>query len=174
MENVGRIEDSLVREPGTLENAVATLLGRFTKLMHAAEYCRVGPKNLSAYANPYQTGRHMPVDVVRDLERVARDPVVTRCLAAHQRQVLFRIPETFGHGFWDRHFREIVRESAEVFVMYSEALERERVSRNEAATLMVEVDRALAAFAALRNSLEQRAQRIPAARRPAVPEKVKA
>ena len=166
MEDVGRIEDSLVRDPGTLESAVATLLGRFTKLLHAAEFCRVGAKNLSAYANPTLSGRHMPVDVVRDLENAARDPTVTRCLAAHQRHVLFRIPETFTHGFWDRHFREIVKEGAEVFMMFSEALENERVSREEAAKLMVEVDEALAAFAALRNSLEQRVQRIWSAPRP--------
>ncbi len=151
-----RIEGSLVRDFGTLEEASAVLLGRFNKLLHAAEYCRVGPKQLSAYANPGSPGRYMPVDVVRDLESAAGDPVMTRSLAAHQMHVLFRIPDAYAHGFWDRHQREIVKEGSDVFVMLTEALEDARMARQEAAALLVEVDQALAAFAALRNSLKKR------------------
>ncbi len=87
-----RIESSLVRDFGTLEEAVAVLLGRYTKLFDAAAHCRVGPQQLSAYANPDTPERHMPVDVVLDLEGDAKDPVVTRCLAAQQGFVLFRLP----------------------------------------------------------------------------------
>ncbi len=59
-----RIENSLVRDFGTIEEAVAVLLGCFTTLLDAAVLCRVGPKQLSAYANPETAVRHMPVDVV--------------------------------------------------------------------------------------------------------------
>ncbi len=151
-----RIEGSLVRDFGTLDEATAVLLGRFNKLLHAAEYCRVGPKQLSAYANPGSSGRYMPVDVVRDLESAAGDPVMTRSLAAHQMHVLFRIPDAYARGFWERHQREIVKEGSDVFVMLTEALEDARMARQEAAVLLVEVDQALAAFAALRNSLKKR------------------
>ena len=151
-----RIENSLVRGCATLEEAVAALLGRFNKVLHAAEHCRVGPKQLSAYANPNLSGRYMPVDVVLDLETAAGEPVVSRCLAAHQSYILFQFSGSFGHRFWERHHREIVKEGAEVFVMLSEALEHEQIPRDVAAALLAEVDQALAAFAALRNSLNER------------------
>ena len=159
MASKARIEESLVREFATLEQAVAALLGRFNKVLHAAEHCRVGPKQLSAYANPNLSGRYMPVDVVRDLETAAGEPIVSRCLAAHQRHVLFRIPETYAGGFWERHHREIVKEGADVFAMFTEALEHGRMPKRQVAALLVEVDQALAAFAALRNSLDERVRK---------------
>ena len=154
-----RITGSLVRSAGTLEQAVAALLGKFNKVQHAAEHCRVGPKQLSAYANPNSSGRHMPVDVVRDLESAAHDPVVSRCLAAYQRHALYRLPRAIGHGVWERHQRKIVTEGSEVFVMLTEVLEEGRMSRQEAAALLVEIDDAISAFAALRGSLKLRMER---------------
>ncbi len=154
-----RIETSLVRDYGTLEEAVAVLLGRFTKLLDAADHCRVGPKQLSAYANPDTAERHMPVDVVLDLEGTARDPVVTRCLAAQQGYVLFRLPAVRACRIWDRHHRRIVRDGSIVFARLTEMLEDGRISKQEAAELRVEVDQALAAFAGLRGSLDQRLER---------------
>ncbi len=151
-----RIETSLVRDLASLEQAVAVLLGRFTKLLDAAGYCRVGPKHLSAYANPNSPDRHMPVDVVLDMEGAAGDPVVTRCLAAQQSYVLFRLPAVRACRLWDRHHRQVVKEGSIVFVKLTEALEDGRISRREAADLLVEVDGALAAFAALRSSLDKR------------------
>jgi hypothetical protein len=154
-----RIENSLVRDFGTLEEAVAVLLGRYTKLLDAAAHCRVGPKQLSADANPDTPERHMPVDVVLDLEGAASDPVVTRCLAAQQGFVLFRLPAVRACRLWDRHHRRIVREGSVVFTKLTEVLEDGRISRQEAADLRVEVDAALSAFAALRTSLEKRIDR---------------
>ncbi len=154
-----RIENSLARDSGTLEEAVAVLLGRFTKLLDAAAHCRVGPKQLSAYANPDTVERHMPVDVVLDLEGTARDPVVTRCLAAQQGYVLFRLPAVRACRIWDRHHRRIVKEGSIVFARLTEMLEDGRISKQEAAELRVEVDQALAAFAGLRGSLDQRLER---------------
>ncbi len=154
-----RIEISLVRDFGTLEEAVAVLLGQFTKLLDAAAHCRVGSKQLSAYANPDTAERHMPVDVVLDLEGAADDPVVTRCLAAQQGFVLFRLPAVRACRLWDRHHRRIVRDGSVVFTKLTEVLEDGRISKQEAADLRVEVDAALAAFAALRTSLEKRIER---------------
>ena len=154
-----RIETSLTRDFASLEEAVAVLLGRFTKLLDAAGNCRVGPKHLSAYANPNSPDRHMPVDVVLDLESAGRDPVVTRCLAAQQGFVLFRLPAVHACRLWDRHHRKVVKEGSIVFVKLTEALEDGRISRSEAADLLVEVDQALAAFAGLRSSLDKRLDR---------------
>ena len=154
-----RIEKSLVRDFGTLEEAVAVLLGQFTKLLDAAAHCRVGPKQLSAYANPDTPERNMPVDVVFDLEGAARDPVVTRCLAAQQGYVLFRLPAVRACRIWDRHHRRIVREGSIVFARLTEMLEDGRILKQEAAELRVEVDAALAAFAGLRGSLDKRLER---------------
>ncbi len=154
-----RIEKSLVRDFGTLEEAVAVLLGRFTKLLDAAGHCRAGPKQLSAYANPDTLDRHMPVDVVLDLEEAACDPVVTRCLAAQQGYVLFRLPAVRACRIWDRHHRRIVRDGSIVFARLTEMLEDGRISKQEAAELRVEVDAALAAFAGLRSALNQRLKR---------------
>lgn len=154
-----RIEISLARDFGTLEEAVAVLLGQFTKLLDAAAHCRVGSKQLSAYANPDTPERHMPVDVVLDLEDAADDPVVTRCLAAQQGFVLFRLPAVRACRLWDRHHRRIVRDGSVVFTKLTEMLEDGRISKQEAADLRAEVDAALSSFAALRNSLERRIER---------------
>ncbi len=154
-----RIESSLVRDFGTLEEAVAVLLGQFTKLLDAAAHCRVGSKQLSAYANPDTAERHMPVDVVLDLEGAAKDPVVTRCLAAQQGFVLFRLPAVRACRLWDRHHRRIVREGSVVFTKLTDVIEDGRISKQEAADLRVEVDAALAAFAGLRSALDQRLER---------------
>ncbi len=154
-----RIENSLVRDFGTIEEAVAVLLGCFTKLLDAAAHCRVGAKQLSAYANPETLDRHMPVDVVLDLEGTARDPVVTRCLAAQQGYVLFRLPAVRACRIWDRHHRRIVKEGSIVFTRLTEVLEDGRISKQEAAALRVEVDAALAAFAGLRCALDKRLER---------------
>ena len=159
MTEKSRIEKSLVRDFGTIEEAVAVLLGRFTKLLDAAARCRVGAKQLSAYANPDTPERNMPVDVVLDLEGTARDPVVTRCLAAQQGYVLFRLPAVRACRIWDRHHRRIVREGSIVFARLTEMLEDGRISKQEAAELRVEVDAALAAFAGLRSALDQRLER---------------
>jgi predicted negative regulator of RcsB-dependent stress response len=101
----------------------------------------------------------MPVDVVLDLEGAADDPVVTRCLAAQQGFVLFRLPAVRACRLWDRHHRRIVREGSVVFTKLTEMLEDGRISKQEAADLRVEVDAALAAFAGLRSSLEKRIER---------------
>ena len=154
-----RIETSLVRDLGSLEQAVAVLLARFTKLLDAGDRCRVGPKQLSAYANPNSPDRYMPVDVVLDLEGAAGDPIVTRCLAAQQGFVLFRLPAVRACRLWDRHHRQVVKEGSVVFVKLTEALEDGAISRQEAAALLVEVNEALAAFAALRSSLDKRVKR---------------
>ena len=159
MTQESRIENSLVRDLGSLEEAVAVLLGQFTKLLDAAGHCRVGPKQLSAYANPDTLDRHMPVDVVLDLEGAARDPVVTRCLAAQQSYVLFRLPAVRACRLWDRHHRRVVREGSIVFAKLTDVLEDGRISKQEAADLLVEVDQALSAFAALRSSLQKRLER---------------
>ena len=123
------------------------------------ENCRVRPKHLSAYANPDTRDRHMPVDVVLDLEAAARDPVVTRCLAAQQGYVLFRLPAVRACRIWDRHQRRVVREGSIVFARLTEVLEDGRISKQEAGELRVEVDQALAAFAGLRSSLDKRLER---------------
>ncbi len=162
-----RIENSLVRDFGTLEEAVAVLLGRYAKLLDAAAHCRVGPKQLSAYANPETPERHMPVDVVLDLEGAAHDPVVTRCLAAQQGYVLFRLPAVRASRLWDRHQRRVVREGSIVFASLTEVLEDGRISKQEAAELRVEVDAALAAFVGLRGSLDKRLERADPGKRAA-------
>ncbi len=134
---------------------------------NAFENCRVGPKQLSAYANPDTVERHMPVDVVLDLEGTARDPVVTRCLAAQQGYVLLRLPAVRACGIWDRHHRRIVRAGSIVFAKLTEVLEDGRISKQEAAELRVEVDAALAAFAGLRGSLDKRLERADPGKRAA-------
>ncbi|MEE8189755.1 MAG: phage regulatory CII family protein [Kiloniellales bacterium] len=159
MTQESRIENSLVRDLGSLEEAVAVLLGQFTKLLDAAAHCRVGPKQLSAYANPDTQDRHMPVDVVLDLEGAARDPIVTRCLAAQQSFVLFRLPAVRACRLWDRHHRRVVKGGSIVFAKLTEVLEDGRISKQEAADLLAEVDQALSAFAGLRSSLQKRLER---------------
>ncbi len=57
---------------------------------------------------------------------------------------------------WDRHHRRVVRKGSIVFAKLTEVLEDGRISKQEAADLLVEVAQALSAFAGLRSSLQKR------------------
>ena len=156
MTNKARIDSSIQREFSSHEAAVSALLGMFPKLLVAAENCRVGEKQLSAYANPNLPERQMPIDVVLDLELVAKEPIVTRHLASRQGWAVFPLPKSKSNSKWDRHLRGIVKEASEVFLKLADALEDGKLTHNEAMGLLPEVDEAMSEFASLRHSLADR------------------
>ncbi|WP_372918705.1 hypothetical protein [Sandarakinorhabdus sp.] len=65
-----------------LKTAVKLLLADVGGGVAAASACRVGPPQLSDYANREHPDRGMPIDVVAALEAVGGQPRVTAALAA--------------------------------------------------------------------------------------------
>ena len=72
------------------------LVGRIGGLEAAASFCRVGKSTLARYASIVQADAECfaPIDVVRDLEALAGEPIVTATLCAMADGVFVAIPNT--------------------------------------------------------------------------------
>ena len=151
----GRIERSLLRDPHSLNDAVAKLIGQYRNTFDAsmAQGCRVSEKTLSKYASPEHPDRHMPVDVLLALEKEKKSPVVTRFLAAEQGYALVRLPSVNSTIDWHNHHLLVSGEGADVISMLAKALADNRMSRDEATKLLPEVQEAIEAFVGLQSQL---------------------
>ena len=67
-----------------LKTAVRLIIQRLGGLEAAATCTRVGKSNLSEYGAPTHPDRHMPADVILDLETIAGEPIITAALARMQ------------------------------------------------------------------------------------------
>lgn len=72
------------------------LVGRIGGLEAAASFCRVGKSTLARYASIVQADAECfaPVDVVRDLEALAGEPIVTATLCGMAAGVFVTVPNT--------------------------------------------------------------------------------
>jgi hypothetical protein len=72
------------------------LVGKIGGLEAAASFCRVGKSTLARYASNVQSDAECfaPIDVVRDLEALAGEPVVTSTLCAMADGVFVAVPNT--------------------------------------------------------------------------------
>lgn len=70
------------------------LVGRIGGLEAAASFCRVGKSTLARYASIVQADAECfaPIDVVRDLEALAGEPIVTATLCAMADGVFVPVP----------------------------------------------------------------------------------
>lgn len=66
----------------------------------AAGFCRVGKSVLSTYASlaPADADRFAPIDVVRDLEAIAGEPIVTAQLAMEAGGAFVTVPSSAADG----------------------------------------------------------------------------
>lgn len=70
------------------------LVGRIGGLEAAASFCRVGKSTLARYASTVQADADCfaPIDVVRDLEALAGEPIITTTLCAMADGVFVAVP----------------------------------------------------------------------------------
>ncbi|WP_156359978.1 hypothetical protein [Sphingomonas sp. Leaf10] len=76
------------------------LIERIGKLEAAADFCRTGKTALAQYASlaPADADRFAPIDVIRDLEAVVGDPIVTRHLAVEAGAAVVMVPASVAAG----------------------------------------------------------------------------
>ena len=113
---------------------------------------------LAGYANPNQEKNHAPVDVIADLEKAAEKPIVSEFLARQLGYSLYKLPENTGREEmdWNLHFRLIVKETSDVFLSTSDALQDGNISTLEARNICIEIEEALAVFVTFKKALEEK------------------
>lgn len=157
MANSSRIHSFHPETYGDIKTAVRALLHAVGGEAKAAKACRVSKSTLSEYANPRHADRHMPLDVVLELEKSAGETPVTEHLAAEHNSILLRLPEADGELEWLDYLVTIGKEASDVFARTGEYLANDGViDATEAQTLLREVDELLAAVAGMRAAVRRR------------------
>lgn len=147
------IRNSVKRDFGSIEIALANLVATFGNTENAAKHCEVSGKTLSSYANP-DGHLKLRVDVVLDLERQADNPLVTKQMAEIHNMILVGLPSSEDKKVWDRHLVDVVKEASMVFHQLVKALEDEKMTLSEARELVPQVQAALSTFASLNQQLK--------------------
>lgn len=130
-----------------LKTAVAVLLRRVGGLEAAASATRVGVSKLSEYQSRRMEDRHMPVDVVADLEAVAEEPLVTAALARLAGYTLVKI-EGATTGDVVTPVQRVTRDAGELAAQLMEAIADQHISAGEG-------DGLLAVMQRMRGSLDE-------------------
>ncbi len=141
------------RPAGSIELAAEMLINLVGGLSAAANVpgCRVGRQALFTYTDRDEySDRHMPVDVVRVLEREAGDPVVTRYLAAEAGHVLWRVDLPEDLQELSAQVAKVGKEVSDVFAELAADLADGKMTAREAGRAVNEIDEAIEALATLR------------------------
>ena len=134
-----------------LKTAVAVLIKAVGGPDAASTATRVVASNLSEYQARHLPKRHMPVDVVADLEAIAERPIVTAALARAAGFGL-AMDGAAGDGCEIAALGQMVRAAGELSGEAFEAAADARVDDAEGARIMRTIDkmrRAMGLFAAL-------------------------
>lgn len=132
------------RPAGSLKEAQADLVEACDGAVRAAALVRVGRSQLHKYTDADEPNDvvHMPVDVVRVLERFAGAPHVSRFLAAEAGFVLE--PVTPAPGAADERIAaqtvQVAASATELFGDASQALEDGHVDPQEAGLIIRDID----------------------------------
>ena len=157
MSNKSRIHSFHPERYGDPKAAVRALLHAVGGEARAAAACRVSKSTLSEYGNPRYDERHMPLDVVLALEKVAGEMPVTEHLAAEHSALLLHLPTVEAEAEWLDHLTSIGKEAGDVFHRAGEYLADDgEIDEREAPGLLKEVDELLAAVAAMRVAVRSR------------------
>lgn len=114
-----------------LKTGVAVLLKRVGGLEAAASATRVGVSKLSEYQSRRMEDRHMPVDVVLDLEAIAGEPLVTAALARAAGYRLVRI-EAGETGDVVSPVQAVTRDAGELAAQLMAAIADQEITADEA------------------------------------------
>jgi len=125
----------------------------------SAKFCRVGKSVLSDYGSPNKPDCFAPLDVVADLEPLARArdgwPHVTRALCTAMGGVFVAIPE---NDVTPRDLLALLgdkaRESGELTAAICNALVDGKIDRIDGAAITLEIDQLIAVAAAMRATVQ--------------------
>lgn len=140
------------RPPGTLKDAEDRLVNAVGGQEKAADICGRSRSVMARYTDPGEPGRHMPVDVVRRLERAADYPHVSAFLAREVGYGLMPF-DVAGQDALPHLLAVSAREHGEVIAKAMEALGDLVITPEEAGGVIKEVDEALTALQAVRAQL---------------------
>lgn len=119
----------------------------------AAGRTRVRPSALYNYGNVNNPDHFMPVDVILDLEADTGEPIVSAYLAKITGHVLIPVVARVGDGELARDLARIGKETADLFARVASDMADGKVSREEAAATITEVDEAIQALSSFRARL---------------------
>lgn len=111
------------RRYGTLKAAVSHLVELCGGLKAAAEIARVGRSQLHRYTDDSDEHAdcHMPVDIVRALERSCGETPVTEWMAYDAGGSLFRVDPTSANDALDVDFAKLATEFGELLTEFGKA-----------------------------------------------------
>jgi len=145
-----------------LKIKTADLIERVGRLVAAAGFCRVSKTMLARYGSEGVADRDCfaPIDVVRDLERLVGDPIVTRFLAEEAGHVLIPRPRFEGVTVGDVQaaIGACAFEHGEAVSTTLSALADGRVTGGEARRIIKEIDDSIQTKLMLRALVEQAAE----------------
>ncbi len=143
-----------VRPAGTLKEAQTRLVQTCGGAVRAAALVRVGQSQLHKYTDADEPNDtvHMPVDVVRILETVCKQPHVSRFLA-HEAGFVLEPAAAAAGGETERiaaQTAQVAATATELFGDASRALEDGHVDAREAGQIISDIDHLIEQTAALR------------------------
>lgn len=143
------------RPAGTLKDAANELIQACGGLRRSADNARVGTNTLFTYTDPGEdnAGRFMPIDIVRELERVAGAPIVTRFLAAEAGFGLLDLSPATTFENWHLALKELLREQGEDVSALLDAMAGDDITPDEAGALVKELDETVNVIADIRAQL---------------------
>lgn len=113
-----------------LKTAVRLTLQRLGGLDAAATCCRVGRSNLSDYGSLAHPDRHIPADVILDLETIAGEALITAALARAQGYRLEPVAAQ-RNGDVVSPTQRLMRAAADLSAQLLDALDDQTISGDE-------------------------------------------
>lgn len=138
------------RQPGSIKEAVATLVVACGGQAEASNLCRVSRAHIARYTDDSTEHEftHMPVDIVALLEAHCGDPIVTRYLAMRAGALLVQL-----HGPHDEPYSKLLaaigRETGRFYAEACEALGSGAMTAKHAGRVMRDALKLAGAIAAL-------------------------
>lgn len=140
------------RPAGSLEQATDSLIAANGPRKFVAGLVRVRETQLIRYTDPGEIAA-MPADIIRSLEALCGDPIVTRYLAAESGHVLLRLaPE--GEGALDALTADAARDFGELIAGLVEARADGHIDDREAGEAIERIDQMLTDLTGLREQLQ--------------------
>lgn len=137
-----------------LKTAARVLIQRLGGIDAAATCTRVGRSNLAEYGSLHHPDRHMPVDVVADLEMIAGEPLVTAALARAAGFTLVPLALPSG-GDAVLHLQRVAGQSGTVLSSAVAALSDGTIDADEREALLAQLDDLRAAVGAAMAALAE-------------------
>lgn len=144
------------RVPGSLKASVSELVMMCGGGIAGGEALGISQSQVHRYTDPAEPDSHMPVNRVMTLQRMAGRAPVTEFMAAEMGGVVLWLPRAAPDDV-GRDVAEIGATASKLFSDYGEAMGSPespgRVDAREAARMVADADRVMAALAHLRGDL---------------------